>query len=240
MCRFSFSFTNKKGLFQISLQNSIVHQTTVFIADDHPIFRKGLAAVLNAINKILLIGEAGDGEVALEKIIENPPDIAILDVEMPLLSGFKVAKAIKDLGLSTKIIFLTMHSEETLFNKAMEMGVKGWILKENASDDVLKAMDALLVNDYFVSSDLNDFLNKWEKGHNPSTETKRLQSLSPAEMRVLNLILNNKSNREIAEETNLSVKTIENQRASICRKLNIEGSFSLNRWVQENALLLKL
>jgi DNA-binding NarL/FixJ family response regulator len=217
-----------------------MHQTTVFIADDHPIFRKGLAAVLNASKNVLLIGEAGDGHVALEKITEHLPDIAILDVEMPILSGFKVAKAVRDLGLTTKIIFLTMHSEETLFNKAMEMGVKGWILKENASDDVLKAIDALLVNDYFVSSDLNDFLNKWKKGHNPSTETKLLQSLSPAEMRVLTLISNNKSNKEIAEINNLSVKTIENQRASICRKLNIEGSFALNRWVQENALLFKL
>src|ERR1041385_2714471 len=109
----------------------------VFIADDHPIFRKGLCEVLSDDPSIHLVGEAADGITALRKIQELKPQAAVLDLDMPQQNGLQVAKQISDLKLPVAVVILTMHKEERVFNEAINAGILGFVLKENAASDLL-------------------------------------------------------------------------------------------------------
>src|SRR5258708_410443 len=109
---------------------------TVVIADDHPIFRQGLKQAIDSAHDINVIGEAGDGEAALELLRSLGPDVVVLDIDMPRKNGFVVAKEIRDSEIKVQAIFLTMYDEEDAFNRAMDLGVKGYILKDSAVTDI--------------------------------------------------------------------------------------------------------
>ena len=109
----------------------------IFVADDHPIFRKGLIEIISAENDLEIVGESSDGLSAVNIIIEKKPDIAVLDIQMPQMDGFSVLKKINETGADTKVIFLTMHKEEDVFEQAMDLGVKGYVLKESASEEII-------------------------------------------------------------------------------------------------------
>jgi len=132
----------------------------LLIADDHPIFRKGLVELISESPEYLVCGEAENGKAALEIMRTNNPQIAILDINMPVLNGFDVAKSAKNEGLSTQIIFLTMHNEEELFNKAMDLGVRGYILKECAVKDILDCIHHVVEGKYYISPVISDYLVK--------------------------------------------------------------------------------
>ena len=110
-------------------------QITILIADDHPIFRKGLLQVIAIEPDLAIVGEAADGQTALEQIKTLKPDVAVLDIDMPKKNGFVLAQEIRDCKLPVKIVFLTMYKEENAFNRALDLGVKGYLLKDSAVTD---------------------------------------------------------------------------------------------------------
>src|SRR3954467_5702857 len=137
---------------------------TVLIADDHPIFRKGLCDVLSEDPAIKLVAEVADGLAALQKIRELKPQAAVLDLDMPQMNGLQVAKRISDLKLPVAVVMLTMHKEEMLFNEAMNAGVPGFLLKENAANDLLNCIHAVVKGQPFISPALSSFLLSRKSG----------------------------------------------------------------------------
>ena len=207
----------------------------IVIADDHPVFRQGLRTIIEADASLRVVAEAGDGATALSRIKEEEPDVAVLDVDMPNGGGFEVTRALAELHLHTQVIFLTMYRDEGLFNKAMDMGVKGYVLKDSAIGDIVAGVKTVAAGQNYISQPLATYLvNRSRRLKEFVQQTPSINDLSPTERRVLRLIAENKTSREIAAELFISVRTVERHRFNICTKLEIHGSNALIRFALEN------
>lgn len=210
----------------------------LIIADDHILVRKGLLQVLES-QPDLQIRETENGEEALRYIRSEHPEIALLDVEMPVMTGFDVARRVQAEGLPTVLVFLTMFKEETVFNKAMDLGVRGYVLKENTISEVLQCIRTVAEGRYYLSPSISDFLvRRNSKMSSPVSETKGLGQLTPAERNVLKLVGAMKSSQQIADALGISVKTVQNHRNNICDKLGLQGHNALLKFAVDNASML--
>ena len=209
---------------------------SVIIADDHPIFRQGLKNVIESDSDMHVIGEAGDGDEAVQLIENLKPKVAVLDIDMPKLNGIQVARILHDKKNPVEIVILTMYSEEDIFNEVMELGVKGFVLKDNASSDIITAVKIAAKGQHYITPILSEFLIK-QKDEKNSTNAI-LKNLTAMERRVMALIAENKTSKEIADELYISYKTVENHRANICTKLNLHGSNALLKFALANKNLI--
>jgi DNA-binding NarL/FixJ family response regulator len=206
----------------------------VLIADDHPLMLKGLRQVLEA-EKAYVIIPVENGKAALQIIRDQKPQIAILDIEMPKQTGFEVAKQIHHEGISIDIIFLTMHKDETLFNKAMDIGVKGYVLKENTVSEIIQCIETVINGDHYLSPAISNFLIKRNnKLVAPASDKDGLNTLTKTEKKIMKKLADMKTSQEIADEFNVSIKTIQNHRNNICKKLNLSGVHALLKFAVEN------
>lgn len=204
---------------------------TILIADDHPLFRKGLKEVISSNDRLSVVHESSDGEDALRFIEEGKPEIAVLDIDMPGLRGLDVAKAADKKRLPVKIIILTMYNEADIFHRAMDLGVMGYVLKESAIDEILGCIKAVDGGKPFVSPALSAHLLKRFPGTSrKAEETLGLNELTKTERKVLSLIAANKSTKEIADEMFVSPRTVEHHRSHICAKLKLSGPNALLRF----------
>ena len=207
----------------------------VLIVDDHPLFRSGLRQVVGSDSRLELIGETGDGEAALRLIQEKKPDVAVLDVNLPGLTGLEIARRLQGKRLPTRVIMLTMHKEEEIFNHALDVGVKGFVLKENAVEEILKAIAAVAGGEHYLSSTISGYLVRRRGRAEALAATKPgLDDLTKAERRILKLIAEKKTSRQIGAELFISPRTVEAHRANICAKLELRGSHSLLQFALEN------
>jgi DNA-binding NarL/FixJ family response regulator len=213
-------------------EGNVARKITILIADDHPIVRSGLRAVLEKEPDLAVIQEADNGDSALQLVRQMTPDIAIVDIEMPVMDGFAVAMAIQEEAIPVNVIFMTMHKDEQTFNKAMEIGVNGFVLKENAVADIVSAVESVIEGKHYISPSLSDFLMQRARVHNPSHSS--VDGLTPAEKNILRLIGDQKTTRTIAEELFISPKTVEKHRSNICAKLNLHGAYALLKFAMEN------
>ena len=210
--------------------------TTVLIADDFPIVRKGLKACIEEAEGLSVIGEAEDGERALAAIKELRPDLAILDFDMPKMSGLNVSKAINRLQLTTKIIFLSFHKEEDIVRACLEGGGQGYLIKDSAMQEIVGAIQAVMSGKIYVSSGMA--VQMLSSKQPASAGPALLQDLTPSELRILRLVGEGLSSKEIGSELSTHYRTVENHRTNICRKLKIEGANALLRFaVQHKACL---
>jgi len=201
------------------------------VADDHPIVRKGLVQIITSAPEIKVLAEAGDGESALKFIQEQKPDIALLDINLPRLTGFDVMMEIERKKLPIKVIFLTMHSEEELFNEAMDLGAHGYLLKDSAVTEIVEAIKRVAAGQIYISAAITTYLLKRSRrAAEFASQSKGLADLTPTERRVLQLIAEYKTSKEIADEMGSHYRTVENHRTNICRKLDIHGSHVLLRF----------
>lgn len=207
----------------------------ILIADDHPIFRQGLLKIVEQDKSFELAAEAGDGAEALQLIERHQPGIAVLDISMPSKSGLEIIKAAKAKKLRTDFIILTMYKEEEYFNEAMDLGVKGYILKENAVGDLLGCLHAVAKGKHYVSPLISDYLiNRDARMKKLAQEKPGLNDLTAMERRILHLIAENKTSREIATELHISFRTVQNHRANICAKLDLKGYNKLLQFALEH------
>lgn len=197
---------------------------TVIIADDHPLFRTGIRQSLEKHGEIRIIGEAEDGDSALAMILDLKPDLAVLDVQMPRMTGLTLAKRVEHMNLSTRIILLTMLDDRKIFLDAMESGVMGYILKDSAVSEVHRAITSVCEDRHYISPSLSGLLVERKK---EGTIPPGLKDLTPAELRVLKLIADLKSNQEIADDLLISKRTVENHRVNIAKKLDLTGTNAL-------------
>lgn len=207
----------------------------ILIADDHPLFRRGLCSLIESDADMHVVREASNGLEALRLLRELKPAVAILDLDMPEMSGLETARAAQDEGLESRIIFLTMYKEEDVFNEAMDLGARGYVLKESAVADILDCIRAVAGGRHYISPAISDFLvNRNVTKPNTTRESDGLAELTPAERRILRQIANGQTSKEIADDLGLSTRTVENHRANICMKLNLRGIHSLVKFAFEN------
>ena len=200
----------------------------ILIADDHPIFRSGLRQILDAAAGLQVVAEASDGIEAMEQLQRVAPQVAILDVNMPHKDGFELAREINEQQLPVELVFLTMYKEERFFNAAIDLGVKGYLLKDSAVTEVIHCIKTVAAGENFISSALSTYLvNRTRQGADLRSETPELNELTTAERRVLKFLAEGKNSPQIAAELNLSVRTIQHHRANIADKLDLKGSNAL-------------
>ena len=212
----------------------------LLIAEDHPIFRKGLKDILQDNFPDTTIIECENGAEALAAIEKECPTISILDINMPEMNGLDVCKQVMKKKIDTKVIILTMYREKEMIRKAMLSGASGYLLKDNAVDEIILCINKVAANEKFIGSALDPYHSEINEEDKKKQDIINLiKSLSQSELKTLKLVSNNRSTKEIAELLFLSEKTIENYRSRICQKLNLPPrNNSLLMWVGENKELL--
>jgi DNA-binding NarL/FixJ family response regulator len=215
-------------------------EVTVLIVDDHPLLRHGLRDVIANNPRFKIVGEASDGEEALRQIASLKPQITILDIDMPRLNGLETIRAIRELPFPVKVVMLTMYKEEDMFNAAMDLCAKAHVLKENAANDVVAALEKMDRGEPFVSSLM------LEAGRRRSERVRELllgkpqiEALTPAERRILKLIGEDFTSKEIADRLSVSVRTVDNYRQHICNKLKLHETNSLLKFAFDNSAYLE-
>lgn len=202
-------------------------EVRIVIADDHPIFREGLRRVIERDAELRVLAEAGDGEEALTLIETLRPDVAVLDLDMPKCDGFQTARRLGEKRLPVAVVFLTMHKDEDAFNEAMNLGVKGFVVKDSAVTDIVNAIRTVAAGKNFISQQLSGFLLSRSESN---LRTPSLADLTPTERRVLCLIAEHKTTKAIAAELFISPRTVDHHRANICAKLELHGINSLLKY----------
>lgn len=210
---------------------------TVVIADDHPVFRRGLTEVLEADASLRIVGEAADGEAALDLVRRHRPRIALLDIDMPKASGLAVAEAVHEEGLETEIVILTMYKDSAMFRRALDVGAKGYVLKDSAATEISACLHMVAAGRAYISPLLSSELLERHESRLP--ELAAVAELTPAERRVLRLIAQGLTSAGIAGSLGVSAKTIENHRLHICGKLGLHGPQALLRFALERKALLE-
>lgn len=207
----------------------------LLIVDDHPIFRRGLREIIEEHKTFEVVGEAPDGAVALQMVNELKPDIVLMDVDMPQMNGIELARTLRKDQNPVQIVFLTMYGDEDMFNAAFDIGVKGYVLKDNAGEDIITALSRVAAGETFFSSALaNAGQRREDRVQSLLLSKPQLDSLTAAERRILKLIAEDRTSKEIADVLKISAKTVENHRLNICHKLNIHGSHSLLKFAFEH------
>jgi DNA-binding NarL/FixJ family response regulator len=208
---------------------------SVFIADDHPIFRKGLCEVIGHDPLLRIVGEAAHGEDTLRLVMELQPDVAILDINMPKLSGLQVARTLNERQSATKLVLLTMHQDEDLLDEALALGVSAYLLKENAVEDLLSAVRTVMAGQTFISPTIAALLMRRRKmGDELRREKPGLDKLTPSERRILRLIAEDRTTKEIADALGVSPRPVETHRQNLSHKLHLSGSHSLLKFAFDN------
>lgn len=206
------------------------------IADDHPIFRRGLRQVLEAEPGLHVVAEASNGVDAIEAIRTLAPDVAVLDVAMPRMTGLDVAQEVSRAQLPTRLVFLTLHEQGAIFERAMTLGAGGYVLKDAALCEVVGAVRAVAAGRRFVSPALSEYLV--ERAFRMATTapggSTAVERLSPRERQVLRLIADGRTSKEIAAVLGVHYRTVENQRTAISQKLGLQGSHALVKFAFEH------
>jgi len=203
-------------------------KTTIITADDHPLLLKGLNDFLieRGYN---IIGSSKNGREAYNLIIKDSPEIAILDIQMPFMSGIEIAQKCKTNCSKTKIILITLHKEREIFEQAKELNIFGYILKEFALEEIETCIDNVIKGKHYFSPNIATNLNK----KNP--ESSLMALLTPSEKKILKLIAKDKTNKEIASLLFISYRTVEKHRSNIITKLELEHKTnSLLIWAKQN------
>jgi DNA-binding NarL/FixJ family response regulator len=214
-------------------------QISILIADDHPIFRAGLREILGEDSRMRIVAECADGEAALASLRSIRPKIAILDMQMPKLSGLDVAARAREEGLATAIIMLTICDSLEILNAAVEHGVLGYILKDSAPLDLIRSIDAALQGECFISPALSGrVLRRQHEGGGEVSPLPGISQLTAMERKILQLISRNQTSQDIADALSISPRTVDAHRSNISRKLGLKGSFMLVRYALQHKDLL--
>lgn len=208
---------------------------TIMIADDHPLIREGLRKAIENDERLTVVSDVADGKKAVAAAAEFAPDVIVLDIDMPEMNGFDAARAIRNEGLSGEIVFLTMHRDEDLFNEAIDLGAKGFVLKDSALTDIVDCIKAVASKNHFVSHALTRFLiDRGRRAASLAESQPTINDLTPTERRLLRMIAEGLTTKEIGEQLFISPRTVEKHRQNICQKLDLHGSHSLFKFAVQN------
>jgi two-component system response regulator DegU len=207
----------------------------LLIADDHPIFLKGLKEVIEMDDGLKVIVSAKNGQEALLSFQSHSVDVVVLDIDMPRMTGLEAAEKMLLIQPDLPIIILTMHKEKAPFLKALEIGVLGYVLKENAVSDIVHAIYKAKDGDLYLSPEISAYLLKKTSTLQRQSKNDLKALLTPSETHIMKLISEYKSSKEIADALFISEKTVSNHRMNIAKKLNLTGKNSLLRFALEQS-----
>ena len=208
----------------------------IFIVDDHAVVRAGLRSLIQSDPSLNIIAEASSGIEALSIFDKKKPDVVILDLSMPDIDGIKVTKELCGKNPDTRILILTVHEDEAMLREVMRSGAAGYILKHAAEKELIEAIKKIHTGEIFVDQKMLPSLIGQKLG--PLSGIKNLvESLTPREVDVLKLIVNGYTNRQIGEELNISVRTVEGHRANIYGKLNLHSRVELVRFAKQHEMI---
>lgn len=212
----------------------------VLIADDHPIFRSGLRFLLETSFQDISINEFENGLDLIEYAENNSPDIIIVDIDMPIKNGLEVCEDLIKKGNSAKIIVLTMYKDLEMLKLAFFNGAKGYLVKDNTSEELVDCIQSVLDGKTFIAKSIRDQEDLVEHEDVAILQiSELLNTLTRTELKTLKLVSRKLSSREIADLLFVSVKSVENYRSRICKKLNLDArNNSLLLWVLDNKLII--
>jgi DNA-binding NarL/FixJ family response regulator len=210
---------------------------TVFLADDHAVVRDGLRYLLEAQPDIEVIGDAANGRETLQLVVQLRPDVTIMDIAMPELNGIEATRKICNQCPSTQVIILSMYSADEHVKRALQAGALGYVLKESAGIEVVNAVRTVHSGHHYLSQKLSDrLIDNYVHQFNSIEDDDPLEHLSPREREVLQLVVEGKSNAEIAATLTLSIKTVETYRSRILHKLDIDDLPTLVKFAIQHGL----
>ncbi len=207
----------------------------VMVVDDHPVVRRGISLCLSRQPQIAIVGEAGDGREAIRLARELQPDLILMDIDMPHMTGLAVAEVLQREMPRVKVLILSMHSNSDYVVRIIQSGARGFILKEAPAEELVRAIEMVNAGDAYFSPDVARVaLNKFVQGAGNGAETP---SLTSREREVLMLIADGLSNKEIACQLNVGVRTVETHRERIMRKLDIHSVAGLTKYAISTGLV---
>jgi DNA-binding NarL/FixJ family response regulator len=205
----------------------------ILIADDHGIVRSGLRMLIERQGDMIVVAEADDGVDALELTQAERPNVAVLDVSMPRMTGLQAAREIRAHSPDTRVLLLSMHDDERYFFEGLEAGAAGYVLKRAADTDLIDALRTVAAGRTFLSGDAQELLmREWQEGRAEPEDP-----LTPRELEVVKLIAEAYTNRQIAETLKLSEKTVESHRANVLSKLGMRDRVELVRYAIRRGLV---
>jgi two-component system response regulator NreC len=208
----------------------------VLVADDHTIVRQGLVGILKASDEVEVVGEAADGAEAVEKAAKLKPDVVVLDVSMPHLSGLEAARRIRETLPGTRILVLTMHDDEEYVLKMVRAGASGYLLKDSAASELLAGIRALKAGKVFFGPHASRALADAYQSDRPLADDP-YERLTDREREVFQLVVEGKTNAQIADVLFISPKTVDNHRTRLMEKLGVHGTADLVRFAAKHKLI---
>ncbi len=220
----------------------------IMLVDDHSIVRDGIRLLLEQAERLTIIDEANDGEEALDKLkthhpngTDRMPDLVLMDISLPGMSGIQTTQVISRLYKSVRVLMLSMHNNEDYILRSVEAGAWGYILKDSSSDEMIKAIRTIATGEKYYSSPvasiiLNGYMQQLKKG-DKNTRAERQSKLSNKEKEILQFLVDGMSSREIAEKLQLSVRTVDNHRANMMRRLHVRNAAELVKMAMEDKLI---
>ncbi|MGB2664112.1 MAG: response regulator transcription factor [Candidatus Acidiferrum sp.] len=214
-----------------------MHPLRILIADDHSVVRAGLRALLESRHGWEVVAEASDGREAVDKATKLKPDVAVLDIGMPLLNGVEATRRIRAASPSTEILILTMHESDDLVHQVVQAGARGYILKDEADRVLLAAVDAARHHKPYFSTRIAP--TRYDDPHSSASDSAKpaRPRLTPREREILQLLAEGKSNKEVANLLGISVNTAEAHRANIMLKLNLHSLAELVHYAIRNQII---
>lgn len=209
----------------------------VMLVDDHSIVRQGIKSVILKEHDIKVIAEASDGKEAVDLAREKAPDIIIMDITLPVLNGLDASLQILKNNKRIKILILSMHENRAFIEKALSFGVKGYILKDSAADEIVNAIREVYKGNYFLSSKISYFvIQDYAALRKKTVQIKSVSALTTREKEILQLIAEGLNNKDISQKLNISLKTVLVHRNNIMQKLDIHNQAQLIRFALKEGI----
>jgi DNA-binding NarL/FixJ family response regulator len=218
----------------------MAHKKTVLIIDDHPLFREGLKTLVSRNPAFVVAGEAGTATEGLEMAMDLKPDMAVVDISLPDLSGIELTRRIRSQLPDTRILIVSMHDKIDYITEAFQAGATGYVVKESAADRLVQGLLAVSRGEYFLDSSLSQSVVKRLVDF-PEKEARITDrgygALTTREQQILRMVAEGRTTKEIATELYISPKTVENHRAKILEKLNLHSTIDLIRYAAKLGLI---
>ncbi len=209
----------------------------IVLAEDHTILREGIRALLSSSPNLEIVGEAGDGREAIQRVEEHKPDLILMDLSMPRLNGMEAVREIKRRAYETKILVLTVHKTEEYILATLQAGADGYLLKDSTSEELMMAVKSVLNGKTYISPGISDkVLEGYLLGRKTLKKRTSWETLTKREREILKLIAEGYKNKEIAEDLCISVKTVEKHRANLMEKLDLHTVQALTAYAIERGL----
>jgi two-component system, NarL family, nitrate/nitrite response regulator NarL len=213
----------------------------IFVTDDHRVFIDGVQSILSQIPEFSVVGTSQNGVDTIAALQEQPCDVLLLDVEMPMMNGLEVARMIRTLKIDVKILCLTMHDEREFIVGVMRSGVQGYLLKNSGKQELLEAIQVVASGQHYFSREIastmmRDFMEQPAVDHNGVAETNE-KRLTQREEEIVRLVVQGTSNGEIADKLYVSIRTVETHRRNIMRKLDLKNAIQLVNYARGQNLV---